>query len=104
MSAKLKEIKEELRRRMHRPIPQQGTWLRQVVAGFFAYHAVPTNFRALLVFHAQVKGLWYRTLRRRSQKDRTTWERMLKLADEFLPHPRILHPWPNQRFDVNHPR
>jgi len=104
MSAKLKEIKEELQRRMHRPIPEQGAWLRQVVTGFFAYHAVPTNFRALLVFHAHVKGLWYRTLRRRSQKDRTTWDRMLKLADEFLPQPRILHPWPNQRFDVNHPR
>src|SRR5580658_2280047 len=104
MSAKLKEIKEELQRRMHRPIPEQGAWLRQVVTGFFTYHAVPTNFRALLVFHAHVKGLWYHTLRRRSQKDRTTWDRMLKLADEFLPQPRILHPWPNQRFDVNHPR
>jgi hypothetical protein len=104
MSAKLMEIREELRRRMHRPIPEQGTWLRQVVAGFFAYHAVPTNFRALLVFHAHVKGLWYRTLRRRSQRDRTTWERIVKLADEFLPQPHILHPWPNQRFDVTHPR
>ena len=33
MRAKLKEIKEELRRRMHRPIPKQGKWLRQIVAG-----------------------------------------------------------------------
>jgi RNA-directed DNA polymerase len=104
MRAKLKAIKEELSQRMHRPVPEQGKWLRQVVAGFFAYHAVPTNFRALLVFHAHVKHLWYRTLRRRSQRDRTTWDRMLVLADEFLPQPRILHPWPNQRFDVTHPR
>jgi group II intron reverse transcriptase/maturase len=104
MRAKLKEIKEELRQRMHRPIPEQGNWLRQVVAGFFAYHAVPTNFRALLVFQAHVKHLWYRTLRRRSQRDQTTWDRMVALADEFLPQPRILHPWPNQRFDVTHPR
>ena len=70
---------------MHRPIPEQGAWLRQVVTGFFAYHAVPTNFRALLVFHAHVKGLWYRTLR-----TGPPWDRMLKLADEFLPQPRIL--------------
>ena len=104
MRAKLKEIKEKLSQWMHRPIPEQGNWLRQVVAGFFAYHAVPTNFRTLLVFHAHVKRLWYRTLRRRSQRDRTTWDRMLALADEFLPQPRILHPWPNQRFDVIHPR
>jgi RNA-directed DNA polymerase len=104
MTAKLKEVKDELRRRMHSPIPGQGAWLKQVVAGFFAYHAVPTNFRALLIFRARVKGLWLHTLRRRSQKDRMSWARIAKLADDFLPQPRILHPWPNQRFAVTHPR
>jgi group II intron reverse transcriptase/maturase len=104
MTAKLKEIKDELRRRMHSPIPEQGIWLRQVVTGFFAYHAVPTNFRALLVFRAHIKDLWLQSLRRRGQKDQTTWERIGKLTDDFLPQPRILHPWPNQRFAVNHPR
>jgi group II intron reverse transcriptase/maturase len=104
MTAKLKEVKGQLRRQMHRPIPEQGNWLKQVVTGFFAYHAVPTNFRALLEFRAQIKGLWLRTLRRRSQKDQTSWERITKLADDFLPQPRILHPWPNQRFAVTHPR
>ena len=53
---------------------------------------------------AHVKGLAYRTFRRRSQRDRARWERIVKLADEFLPQPRTLHPWPNQRFDVDHPR
>ena len=104
MKAKLKEVKGELRRRMHRPIPEQGKWLKQVITGFFAYHAVPTNFRALLRFRAHIKDLWLRTLRRRSQKDQTNWERIAKLADDFLPQPRILHPWPNQRFAVTHPR
>ena len=66
MTAKLKEVKGELRRRMHRPIPEQGKWLKQVITGFFAYHAVPTNFRALLRFRAHIKDLWLRTLRRRS--------------------------------------
>src|SRR5215472_9780682 len=55
-------------------------------------------------FRARIKGLWLRTLRRRSQKDQTSWERITKLADDFLPQPRILHPWPNQRFAVTHPR
>jgi hypothetical protein len=104
MTAKLKEIKDELRRRMHDPIPDQGTWLKQVVTGFFAYHAVPTNFRALLVFRAHVIALWLRSLRRRSQKDRTTWDRVFRLAGAFLPQPRILHPWPDKRFAVTHPR
>lgn len=104
MRAKLREIKEVLRRRMHQPIPVQGKWLRQVVTGFFAYHAVPTNGRALGAFRYHVTNLWRRSLRRRSQKDHTTWERITKLVDTWLPRPRILHPWPNQRFAVKHPR
>jgi group II intron reverse transcriptase/maturase len=104
MRARLQEIKAQLRSRMHEPIPEQGRWLRAVVTGFFAYHAVPTNSRALGAFRHHVTTLWLRTLRRRSQKDRMTWERMAKIAAEWLPAPRVLHPWPNQRFAVKHPR
>jgi len=102
--AKLKEVKDELRRRMHQPIPEQGMWLRQVVTGFYGYHAVPTNFPALAAFRLHVVRLWRRTLRRRSQKDGFTWARIEKLAHDFLPKPRILHPWPSERFAVKHPR
>ena len=102
--AKLKEIKEELRRRMHGPVREQAEWLKQVVAGFFQYHAVPTNGRALAAFRYHVIDHWRRTLRRRGQKHRMTWARIGKLADDWLPKPRILHPWPNQRFAVKHPR
>ena len=104
MRARLREIKEQLRRRMHEAIPDQGRWLRAVVTGFFAYHAVPTNSRALGAFRYHVTDLWRRTLRRRSQKDRMTWERIAKIAAYWLPAPRVLHPWPNQRFAVKHPR
>src|SRR6202043_2731360 len=98
MRAKLQEIKAELRQRMHQTIPDQGHWLRQVVTGHSAYYAVPTNSRALSAFRHYVADLWRRTLRRRSQKDGFTWDRMTKLADAWLPAPRILHPWPDQRF------
>ncbi|MBV8591841.1 MAG: hypothetical protein JO212_17605 [Acetobacteraceae bacterium] len=104
MRAKLGEIKEELRQRMHEPIPEQGQWLKQVVTGFFNYHAVPTNSTALEAFRYYVTVLWHRTLRRRSQKHTLTWERMGKVADYWLPRPRILHPWPSDRFAVRHPR
>ncbi len=104
MRAKLREIKEQLRRRMHDAIPDQGRWLKAVVTGFFAYHAVPTNARALSAFRHHVTDLWRRTLRRRGQKDRLTWNRMTQIAAAWLPPPRILHPWPNQRFAVKHPR
>ncbi|MFC0691869.1 group II intron reverse transcriptase/maturase [Paraburkholderia humisilvae] len=104
MRTKLGEIRERLRERMHVPIPEQGKWLKQVVRGYFAYHAVPTNSRAPGAFRYHVTDLWRRTLRRRSQKDGMTWERMNRLADVWLPKPRILHPWPDQRFAVKHPR
>jgi len=104
MRVKLKALKAELRQRMHEPIPEQGKWLAQVVRGYFAYHAVPTNFQSLGVFRYHVTDLWRRTLRRRGQRDSTTWERITSLAAEFLPKPRILHLWPDVRFLVNHPR
>jgi RNA-directed DNA polymerase len=104
MRAKLTMIKEEMWRRMHQPIPRQGKWLWYVVNGYFNYHAVPTNARALHVFRHQIADLWRRTLRRRSQKDRMTWERMTQLVDDWLPKPIILHPWPSERFAVTHSR
>jgi RNA-directed DNA polymerase len=104
MRAKLQAIKQELRRRMHQPIPLQGKWLGQVVSGYFNYHAVPTNSRALAAFRFYVTELWRRSLRRRSQKDAMTWERITRLANDWLPKPRILHPWPERRFALTHPR
>ena len=104
MRAKLQQIKKELRRRMHQPIPMQGEWLRAVVRGYDNYFAVPTNLRALETFRFQIARLWLRTLRRRSQKDCTSWDRIIQLMDEFIPKSRILHPWPNTRFAVRHPR
>ena len=104
LKAKLQEVSNELRRRMHQSIPEQGRWLKQVVTGYFAYHAVPTNSAALVTFRDQIVARWQWVLHRRSQKSALTWARMKKLADDWLPKPRILHPWPNQRFAVRHPR
>jgi RNA-directed DNA polymerase len=104
MQAKIKEVAGELRRRMHQSIPEQGKWLKQVITGFFNYHAVPTNWAALGAFRTEIIERWRWTLSRRSQKGGLTWARMEKVADDWLPKPRVLHPWPNQRFAVRHPR
>lgn len=104
LRARLRATRDELRRRCHQPTDEQGKWLRQVVTGFFAYHAVPTNIDALYAFRHRIEVSWHRVLRTRSQKDRTSWTRMQSLAGRFLPKPRILHPWPIQRFVVTHPR
>jgi group II intron reverse transcriptase/maturase len=104
MRARVRAVKAALRRCMHQPIPVQGRWLKQVVGGYAAYHAVPTNIQAVKAFRYYVTDLWRRALRRRSQKDGSTWARVSKLAEAFLPKPRILHPWPGERFAVKHPR
>jgi len=71
---------------------------------FPGYHAVPTNTRSLQTFRDCVVRLWLRSLRRRGQRDKTTWAKMKQLADDYLPKPRVLHRWPEQRFAVKHPR
>lgn len=100
LQAKLSEVKAELRRRLHAPIPAVGRWLRSVVAGHLRYYGVPMNGPALYTFQFQVGRLWCRTLRRRSQTARLTWERMRRLIRRWLPPPRICHPYPLRRLGV----
>jgi RNA-directed DNA polymerase len=97
---KLHEVKRTLRKRMCLPIPSQGTWLRAVLLGYYRYFAVPRNSSLLRVFREGILRSWCRTLRRRSQRHRITWRRMYALAQQWLPQPRILHPYPAQRLCV----
>jgi RNA-directed DNA polymerase len=100
LRAKLHAVKDELRRRMHRPIAEQGQYLRAVVAGHARYFAVPCNGARVQVFRFQVARLWHRTLCRRSQAKHLSWKRMYRIVDHWLPRPRICHPYPNQRLIV----
>jgi RNA-directed DNA polymerase len=97
---KLQEVKETLRLRMHWPIPRQGAWLKSVLLGHYRYYGVPRNGSLLTVFHETVMRYWCRTLRRRSQRHRLTWQRIYALAEQWLPKPHILHPYPAQRLRV----
>lgn len=100
LQAKLSEVKAELRRRMHDPIPAVGTWLRSVVGGHLRYYGVPMNSHALHIFRFQVGHLWHRTLSRRSQNGRVPWDRMRRLIDRWLPPARVCHPYPLRRLGV----
>ncbi len=102
MRATLAKIKDELRRRMHQSLGELGRWLRSVVQGWLNYYAVPGNSRRLSQFVDEVIKHWLRTLQRRRQtgRDRWTWSRMKRIADRYLPRPRILHPYPDARFRV----
>ncbi len=98
MRRRLHEIREEIYRRRHTPVHEQGKWLGQIMRGYFQYHAVPTNSSALSTFRTQIERHWLHALRRRGQRDRTTWRRMNSLSERWLPPARILHPWPDGRF------
>jgi group II intron reverse transcriptase/maturase len=100
MRAKLAEVKAQLRRRMHDSVPEQGRWLAAVVRGHMQYYAVPGNVHAVAAFRAQVTRHWLKTLRRRSQKNRITWQRMRRIETRWLPRARVMHPYPNVRFDA----
>ena len=102
--ATLQRIVDELRRIRHSPIDGQGRWLATVLRGHYAYFAVPTNLPAVRALRNHVKMHWFLSLRRRSQRSRLTWSRMNVIAAKHLPLPRVLHPWPEQRFLVSHPR
>jgi RNA-directed DNA polymerase len=98
MRAKLAEVKDQLRRRQHQPVPEQGRWLASVVRGHGAYYAVPGNRKAVAAFRTQVTRHWHRALRRRSQRSRLDWKRMNRLATRWLPPARVVHPFPDVRF------
>jgi RNA-directed DNA polymerase len=100
--ATIRAIKLELQRMRHDPIDEQGRQLASILKGHYAYFAVPTNIDAAYAVRHHVKVRWYLSLRRRSQKRRLSWRRMNVIAEKFLPLPRVLHPWPEQRFLVRH--
>jgi len=99
----LNKLAAELQRIRHQPIDEQGRFLATVLRGHYAYFAVPTNLPRVRALRHQVKVRWFLNLRRRSQR-RLKWRRMNAIADKYLPMPSVLHPWPDQRFLVNHPR
>ena len=98
--AKLKEVKQELRRRMHLSIPKQAAYLNAVVRGHAHYYGVPLNYAALVAFRAAIIRRWWRVLNRRSQKGRVQWKRMCRYVNRWLPRPHICHPYPLTRLGV----
>jgi RNA-directed DNA polymerase len=102
LAAKLKEIGAQLQRRMHAGLPQTLEWLRQVVRGYFQYHAVPGNWARLRAFRREALYHWYQALRRRSQRSRLRWSIFAERFGALLPPVQILQPYPNVRFDAKH--
>jgi RNA-directed DNA polymerase len=104
MAAKLKAIKAELQRRKHHRTSEVGAWLRQVVLGYYQYHAVPGNTTQLRVFCRRVAWLWRNVLIHRSQRARVGWDRLIPILTRWIPQPRVLHPYPDARFNAMHPQ
>ena len=100
LQAKLSEVKAELKRRMHDPVPEVGKWLRAVIEGHNRYYGVPMNGPALALFRFNLVRIWHRALSRRSQNGRVLWDRMRRIANRWLPVPRTHHPYPLRRLGV----
>ena len=100
MRAKVREIKDDLKARMHDTIQETGKWLRSILIGHYQYYAVPGNYQAMSEFRDQISRRWLQTLRRRGQKRPITWDKMRLLLNHWLPKPKICHEYPNKRFGV----
>jgi hypothetical protein len=104
LEAKLQQVKQALRERMHQPVSRVGGWIARVLNGFYQYHAVPGNWASLFRFRERLSRYWMHVLKRRSQKGRLSAERTTRLCNRWLPRPRLVHPYPDVRFDATHPR
>jgi RNA-directed DNA polymerase len=104
MRATMHAIKAKLRQRMHEPVNEVGAWLKRVVSGYYQYHALPDNQRALWRFRDRLCDLWRSLLGRRSQRGRPSWNRIRPTFERWIPRPEILHPYPGVLFDATHPR
>ena len=91
---KLKELRQEMKRRRHEPLRDQQRWLAAVSRGHYAYYGVTGNSPSLWQFHRQLVKAWLRALRRRGQRPHLPWQRYRSLLKVFvLPPPRIVHDW-----------
>jgi len=57
---------------------------------------------AQLLVLAACYVLWHRLCcpRRRSQRLRLSWRKMMRIEERWLPSPKLRHPYPDWRFDV----
>ncbi len=104
LEAKLQQVKQTLRERMHDPVPAVGEWLGRVLTGFYQYHAVPGNWASLYRFRERLGRYWHHALNRRSQTGRLSAARVTRLLKRWLPRPRLVHPYPSERFDARYLR
>jgi RNA-directed DNA polymerase len=100
MRAKLKEVKQELRERMHHPVDDQGKWLKSIVEGHNRYYGVPTNQQAMMTFRFAISQMWWRILRRRGNRGKLSWKKMEPIVDLWLPQVKLHHPYPLRRMGV----
>jgi len=99
LTRKLTAIRQEARQRMHQPLALQHRWLASVLRGHYGYFGMPHNWRALNAFRQDIRRIWFKCLRRRSQKNRRMgWDWFEDVTARLtLPLPRITHPWTPRR-------
>ena len=86
LTRKLKALRQEAWRLMHAPIAEQQRRYASILRGHYAYYGLPHNWRALNGFRQNLLRIWFRCLRRRSQKGRRLgWARFNAMLERFPP-------------------
>jgi len=104
MAAKLKDLRQKLRKSLHAPTVDTVKWLKSVVRGYFQYHAVPRNEQRMKAFRHEVLRMWWWQLRRRSQRTHWGWNKFMEKLGNQLPEVEPLHLYPEVRFALQHPQ
>lgn len=87
-----KAVYEYCRDNRHLPVREQWTGLCMKIRGYYAYFAIPGNFKFLQQVYSNATCYWFKWLNRRSQYNSYTWEAYKNLLKVFsLPRPRIIH-------------
>jgi hypothetical protein len=86
----VKNVADWCRRHRHEPVAVQHAALVRRLRGHFQYFGVNGNIRSLEKVAHHTQRVWFKWLRRRSQRSRLTWERFWDLLQDFpLPPPRV---------------
>lgn len=100
LKGKIAGLKQELQNRLNKRISEVGKWLRSVLLGHYRYYGVPGNESSLYAFRESVLHWWYNTLKRRGQNRKLRWDKMIRIARDWLPYPKSYHPYPSERLIV----
>ena len=95
-------VQSSLRQRLHRPPLTTLRWLESVLRGHMNYYSVPGNLSSVSMFRTEIIRRWFKMQRRRSQRKAIVWSWFSGWINRQLPHAKVVHPYPGERFHAKY--